>query len=168
MVLYEYEAGRQQFVGKNFSRLMIHTDLPLESPETFAFVEQLLADTKVSAGGEFFVLGESAMAREMSRDFPGELDLITILTTIAFFIVAAIAFKSLSVSLLLVLVIQSSVFITLVLGLLFADINAAVSEILLLVARGCAIGVILTVFILPSLTAVFDRFVCGKHHGADN
>ena len=230
-----YEAGRRQFLGENFSRLMIHTDLPMESPETFSFVASLRAELARVVGGETYLLGESAMAYEMSRSFPGELDLITILTTIAFFVVAAIAFKSLSVSVLLVLVIQSSVFITmastyfqeggimflaliiaqcllksriidygilytanyiearrsldvkeataqalnhsihtimtsgliiiaitLVLGILFAGTNDAVSEILLLVARGCAIGVGLTVFILPSLTAVFDRFVCKR------
>jgi len=226
------EEARQQFVGEHHSRMMIHTYLPIESPETFQFIEAIQMDLDDAEIGIFFILGESAMAREMSIDFPSELDFITILTTIAFFIVAAIAFKSLSISVILVLVIQSSVFITmastafqeggimflaliiaqvllksriidygilytanyvearreagvkeatvkalnnsihtimtsgliiivitLVLGILFADANAAVSEILLLVARGCSIGVVLTVLILPSLTALFDRFV---------
>ena len=51
------------------------------------------------------------------------------------------------------------VLITFVVGLLFMGVNIAISEILLLIAQGCFIGVVSSIFVLPSLVAVFDRFV---------
>jgi len=234
-ILELYEYGRRQFVGERFSRLIIHTELPIESPETNAFFDMITQNMGVLSG-EYFILGDSAMAYEMSLDFPSELTLITILTALAFFLVAALAFRSLSVSAILVCVIQASVFITmasthfqegglmfialiiaqcliksrvidygilytanyiearrtlgvkeamanalnnsihtvmtsglimivitLVVGIIFTEVNYAVSEILLLIARGCFVGVVSTVFILPSLTAVFDRFVTKRN-----
>jgi predicted RND superfamily exporter protein len=230
--LYELEAGRSMLVGDSFSRMIVNTSLPFESSETFDFIKRITEDLESALNGEFFVLGESAVAHEMSIGFSDELNLITILTIVAFFVVTAFAFRSLSISAILVCVIQSSVFITmasvyfmggsimylaliitqcllksrvidygvlytanyiearkvddvktatdkalnnsihtimisglimvtvtLVIGFLTADTNAPVSEILLLVSRGCVIGVVLSVFVLPSLTAVFDRFV---------
>jgi predicted RND superfamily exporter protein len=228
-MLGEMEAGRSMLVGENFSRLIINTNLPLENSLTFEFVEQLTRDMQNNLSGEFYIIGESAIAHEMNMGFRSELNLITILTVIAFFIVAALSFRSLPISAILVCVIQSSVFITMatahlfgdgimflaliiaqcllksriidygvlytanyvearktddvksatknalnnsihtiitsgliivvitfVLGLIFIDLNIAISEILLLVSQGCAIGVILTIFVLPSLMAVFD------------
>jgi hypothetical protein len=52
--------------------------------------------------------------------------------------------------------------ITLVLGIVFTQINYPVSEILLLVARGCFIAMALVIFILPSIVSAFDRFVTDK------
>ena len=54
--------------------------------------------------------------------------------------------------------------ITLVLGIVFSQINYPVSEILLLVARGCFIAMALVIFILPSIVAAFDRFMVKRHH----
>jgi len=52
------------------------------------------------------------MAFEMSESFPSEQNKITILTVVAIFVVVALAFRSLSVPLILVLVIQCAVFVT--------------------------------------------------------
>jgi predicted RND superfamily exporter protein len=170
----------------------------------------------------------------MSQSFPSEFSFISILTAIAFFVVSVFVFKSISVSALLVAVIQSAVFITmavlvlqtdaagvgflsliiaqvllksrvidygilyasnyiearkdneakqatiqalensietivtsgliitlimLVSGLIFLPINGSIAEIFLVIAQGCFIGILLSVFVLPSLIAVFDRFV---------
>ncbi|MCL2222712.1 MAG: MMPL family transporter [Oscillospiraceae bacterium] len=229
------EYVREIFVGENFSRITLQTSLPGESESAFAFIGDITRDMEYVLAGEFFIVGDLAISYEMHNIFPQELMLITILTALAVFVTAAIAFRSLTVPLILVSVIQCSIFITmatlyfqgssimylallivqcllkgatidyailftahyrearkttavkesisvafsgsihtiltsglisgtitLVLGIVFIQINYPVSEILLLVARGCFIAMALVIFILPSIVSAFDRFVTDK------
>jgi len=231
-VSLEMAQAGEMFVSDNYSRTMIHTTFDFESTETFMFIDQITQELEETLTGQFYILGTSAMPREMNQTFPSESSLITLLTTIAFFVVVAISFKSMAVSAILAIVIQAAVFITMgvtyfqdggimflpliiaqvllksrvidygilytanyiearrnhgvkeaiitaldnsidtiltsgliivvitfVVGLLFRGVNVAISEILLLIAQGCFIGVMLSIFVLPSLVAVFDRFV---------
>ena len=57
------------------------------------------------------MVGDSAMAYEMSQTFGDEMNFITILTMLAIFAVVVCTFKSFFVSMLLVLVIQCAVYI---------------------------------------------------------
>ena len=61
---------------------------------------------------EAYIVGNSPMAYEMSNSFNDELNYITILTMIAIFVVVAITFKSISIPAILVLIIQTAVYIT--------------------------------------------------------
>lgn len=103
--------ARELLVGKNYSRVVINTKLKPESEETFDFIQTI----KDELGGrldEFYIIGDSPMAYEMSQTFQGELDFITILTMVSIFVVVAITFKSLIIPLILVLIIQCAVFMT--------------------------------------------------------
>ena len=62
--------------------------------------------------GAHYLVGNSAMAYEMSLSFPKEMDFITILTAVAIFLIVAIAFRSISIPTILVALIQCAVFIT--------------------------------------------------------
>jgi len=59
-----------------------------------------------------FVIGNSPMALEMSKTFNDEMNFITVLTMISIFVVVAITFKSILIPIILVLIIQSAVWIT--------------------------------------------------------
>ena len=225
---------RGMLVADNYSRLLIHTRLDVESEETFRFIEQLGVELEQVLASGFYIVSESMLSYEMNQSFPSEFSFISILTAIAFFIVAIFVFRSISVSALLVAVIQSAVFIAmavlvlqtddagvgflsliiaqvllksrvidygilyasnyiearkdheikqatitalensietivtsgliitlimLVSGLIFLPINQSIAEIFLVVAQGCFIGILLSIFVLPSLIIVFDRFV---------
>ncbi len=100
--------AKEMLVGEKHSRALIETELPAEGEATFAFLQNVKDDL-----GEHknFLAGDSAMAYEMSKSFGGEMDFITLLTMIAIFIVVALTFKSILIPLVLVLVIQSAVYI---------------------------------------------------------
>jgi predicted RND superfamily exporter protein len=98
-------------VGKNHSRAILNTSLREEGDETFAFIEQLKTDIN-SENAHVFVIGNSPMALEMSKTFNDEMNFITILTMISIFVVVAITFKSILIPVILVLIIQSAVWIT--------------------------------------------------------
>lgn len=229
--------GLKQLVGESHSRLIINTSYPEESEDTFAFIAALQAELESTLDGSFYIVGNSAMAHEMNGSFPTEMNYITWLTALAIFIVVAIAFRSLSVPLILVCVIQCAIFITMgsiymqgnniyylpllivqcllmgatvdygilytsyyrefrqkltkkeaviaslnhsihtiltsasiliavtgVLGFILRASNPAISEILLIIARGGLASTVLVVFILPGILAAFDRWVCKKTH----
>jgi len=240
MAQREMASANDMFVSENFSRMMINTTFDVESEITFAFMDEIIDVLDALLEGEFYILGLSAMPHEMQQTFPREHSFITYLTTIAFFVVVALTFKSIIVSIILATAIQGAVFVTMgvtyfqdggimflpliiaqvllksrvidygilytanyiesrktlsvkeaiidalnhsidtiltsgliivlitfVVGLIFRGVNVAIAEILLLIAQGCFIGVMLSIFVLPSLVAVFDKFVTkakGKSH----
>ena len=107
----DIDEGFKQLIGDKFGRIIIDTDLPEESDETYSFIDSLNEDLKPLTG-DYYVIGNSAVAHEMSKDFPDEMNWITILTIIAVFIVIAFAFRSLSIPFILVCIIQCAIFIT--------------------------------------------------------
>ncbi len=103
--------ARELLIGDNYSRIVLNTKLAPESPETFEFIKNV----KETFGKELedvYVIGDSPMSYEMSQSFDNELNVITIITMIAIFIVVAITFKSITIPVILVLTIQTAVYLT--------------------------------------------------------
>jgi predicted RND superfamily exporter protein len=103
--------AKKLLVGKNHSRAILNTNLEAEGEETFAFIEKLKKDIN-DENAHVFVIGNSPMALEMSKTFNDEMNFITILTMLSIFAVVAVTFKSLFIPTILVLIIQSAVWIT--------------------------------------------------------
>ena len=104
-------SAKDMLVGPKHYRALIETNLPAEGETTFAFIKGLKDELGPKNNVDYYVLGDSAMAYEMSQSFGGEMDMITVITMLAIFAVVVCTFKSIFVSLLLVLVIQCAVYI---------------------------------------------------------
>ena len=102
--------AKELLVSDKYSRAVLNTTYAPEGEETFKFIDTLKEDLKDSK--ETYVVGDSAMAHEMSNTFQDELNLITILTIVFIFVVVAITFKSVLIPITLVLIIQCAVFLT--------------------------------------------------------
>lgn len=103
--------AKDLLIGNGYSRVVINTKLAPETDETFNFIQKIKDDL----GGnleEFYIIGDSPMAYEMSKTFQSELDFITILTMVLIFIVVAVTFKSAIIPVILVLIIQCAVYMT--------------------------------------------------------
>lgn len=101
--------AKDLLIGNGYSRVVINTKLEPETDETFDFIQKI----KDELGGsleEFYIIGDSPMAYEMSQTFQDELNFITVLTMIAIFVVVAITFKSAIIPLILVFTIQCAVY----------------------------------------------------------
>lgn len=103
--------AKELLIGNGYSRIVINTNFVMESEDTFKFIQDL-KDTISSDVDQFYIIGDSPMAYEMSKTFQAELDFITVLTMIAIFIVVAITFRSIIVPIILVLLIQCAVYMT--------------------------------------------------------
>lgn len=106
--------GKAQMVGENYSIAAINTSFIDGSEESLDFMESLEDNCDEILTGKYYLIGNTPMAYEMSQTFGNELNKITIITAIAIFIVVMITFRSLTIPLILVLLIQSSVYITMV------------------------------------------------------
>lgn len=103
--------AKKMLVGPKHSRAVLNTTLAPEGDDTFNFIKTLKDDIK-SENADVFVIGNSPMAYEMSQTFSDENNFITLLTMISIFVVAAFTFKSLLIPAILVLIIQTAVWIT--------------------------------------------------------
>ncbi len=108
----QLEDGVSQMRGEKYSLMMIDTTLALENEETTAFLDKLFTDCDSALEHDYYVIGNSAMSYEMQQSFDKELLLITLLTAVAIFVVVALTFKSIAIPLVLVLLIQTGVYIT--------------------------------------------------------
>ena len=128
--------SKKLLVGNNYSRLVINTKLDEEGNKTFTFINNIKDDLNTSID-DFYFIGNSPMALDMSKSFGRELDFITILTMIAIFIAVAVTFKDLLIPLILVLIIQCAVYLTMgVLSLL----GGTVYFIALLIVQSILMG----------------------------
>ena len=106
------EDGKLQLVGNKYSRLVISTTYLEESAETSAFIKDIKDYTNSNMDGSSYLIGGSPMNYEMQQIFDKELTFITLLTAFAIFLIVALTFRSLSIPLILVLLVQCGVYIT--------------------------------------------------------
>ena len=108
------EEGEKQLKSDKHSIMAVSTSLPGESEETTAFMERLEAVCDDSLQGNYYLIGNTPMALEMVSTFSGEMNFLTILTAAAIFLVVFFTFHSPVVPAILVLLIQSAVYATMV------------------------------------------------------
>lgn len=106
--------GIKRLKGPEHSLMALQTTLPDESEETETFIRTLEKRCKERLTGEYYLIGNSVMAYEMSGSFTGELNRITILTALAIFLVVVFTFRSVLIPVILVLLIQTAVYATVV------------------------------------------------------
>ena len=103
--------AKDLLVGPHHYRALIESNLPAEGDQTFALISDLKSELGPRNKIDYYMVGDSAMAYEMSQTFSDEMNFITILTMLSIFAVVVCTFKSFFVSMLLVLVIQCAVYI---------------------------------------------------------
>ena len=110
----QLQDGLGQLRKEKHSLLVVLSSLPAESKETYAFVDTLtqLADQRLAH--EHFYVGESVMYAEMRAGFDHEMNVVTLLTILAIFLIVAITFKSVIVPTILVVAVMTAVYVNVV------------------------------------------------------
>lgn len=93
-----------------WSMAAVVTGYPIESDETFKFVERVISDCNEELGSDnFYFVGESVMYKEMKDGFRRELTFLTLLTIFSIFLIVALTFKSVLIPAILVLTVMTGV-----------------------------------------------------------
>ncbi len=100
-----------QLKGENYSRLVLQLNLPEESEETFAFLDTLHDVVARYYPEGSLLVGNSTSDFDLSSSFGNDNLLISVLTIVFVILVLVFTFKSAGLPVLLILVIQGSVWI---------------------------------------------------------
>ena len=100
-----------QLKGEHYSRLVLQLNLPEESGETFAFLETLHGVVGRYYDENAFLVGNSTSDFDLSTSFGNDNLLIGILTIVFVVLVLVFTFQSSGLPILLIVVIQGSVWI---------------------------------------------------------
>lgn len=98
--------------AENYSRILLTVTLPPESEESARFVEFLSKNVKEIFGDEAYVAGEIATTNDLTKAFDDDNKLISIFTVVSIFVIIMIVFKSLSLPVILVAIIQGAIWIS--------------------------------------------------------
>ena len=108
----QLDDGINQLLGENYSLMMVETSLPTESEETSKFMASITDVFENNLDNKVYLIGNTPMSYEMEQSFDKELLTITLLTTVAIFIVVLFTFRSLLIPAALVLLVQCGVYVT--------------------------------------------------------
>ena len=106
------DENRSEMVGKEYNRMVISLDHESEGEATFDAVGEILSKADETIGEDYYLVGDTVMGYEMNDGFKSEMNFVTLLTTIAIFVVVIFTFRSIFSSAILVAVIQAAVYIT--------------------------------------------------------
>ena len=112
------ESGTALFMSENYARMLLSVDLPAESEESTAFVEYLTAAVKEIFGEEAHVAGEMMSTYDLQKAFAKDNTFITVFTIVSIFLIILIIFRSVSLPVVLVTIIQGAIWIAMATSLL--------------------------------------------------
>lgn len=111
--LYEQLSdAREQLLGEHYTRLLISLTLPEEGEETFAFLQTIHQEAERFYDPEqVYLVGNSTSDYDLSVSFARDNILISVLSVVFVILVLLGTFQSVSLPVLLLLVIQGSIWI---------------------------------------------------------
>jgi predicted RND superfamily exporter protein len=106
----DMEYARVQLEGENYSRFVAELALPEESEETFAFLDTLHSEIS-DYYDDAILVGNSTSDYDQSKYFSSDNKLISVLSVVMVMIVLLFTFQSAGIPVLLILVIQGSIWV---------------------------------------------------------
>ena len=150
----DLDEAAELLMGEHYGRMIISADIPEDSLETRAFMDELTANTSAAFTEDTYLIGSTPMAYEMSKTFHSELNRITIITALFILFIVLLTFRRLLTPVILVLIIQCAVFLTMsVLNILQVDMN----YLALLIVQSIMMGATIDYAIIYSTYYVESR-----------
>ena len=100
-----------QLQSDKYSRLVVYLNLPEESEETLAFLDTMHAMIAKYYSSDTYIVGNSTNVKDLSSSFGEDNMLISVLSALFVVIILLFTFKSAGLTVLLIVVIQGSIWI---------------------------------------------------------
>jgi len=107
----QLENAQKQLQNEKYTRMVVYLNLPEESDETFAFLDELHHVIGKYYDGDYYVVGNSTSSRDLAASFIEDNLLISILSALFVIVVLLFTFQSVGLPILLIIVIQGSIWI---------------------------------------------------------
>ena len=109
---HQMNIAREQLQGEEYSRMLIYLNLPEEGEETFAFLDEMRGMArKYYEEGTVLVVGESTSQYDLCKTFSRDNTVVNVVSILAVLAVLLFTFKSAGMPVLLIIVIQGSIWI---------------------------------------------------------
>ncbi len=104
--------GKKQLKGENYSRILVYLTLPEEDEETYAFLQEMhtIAE-KYYPDGKVLLCGNSVSQYDLKNTFSRDNTVVNIMSILVVLVVLLFTFKSAGMPVLLIIVIQGSIWI---------------------------------------------------------
>lgn len=104
--------AQEQLLGENYTRMLVSLNLPEEGEETFAFLRTIHQEAeRYYDADHVYLVGDSTSDYNLSVSFARDNVMISVLSVVFVIIVLLFTFQSVGLPLLLILVIQGSIWI---------------------------------------------------------
>jgi len=100
-----------QLNSKGYDRIILYVNSPEEGSEAFTVVEQIRVIAGESYGNDYYLLGENVINYDLMQTITGDNLSVLLLGILAIGLVLLITFRSLSIPLILILVIEGSIWL---------------------------------------------------------
>ena len=107
----QLDLGKSQLQGRSFSRILLYTSLPVQGEETYEFLDRvhLIAGQYYPEG--VCMTGNSVSARDFHQSFEKDMLIVSLFSIALVMLILLFTFKSFGMPLLLILVIQGSIWL---------------------------------------------------------
>ena len=100
-------------VGENYSRMVVYLDMPEDDEETFAFIDEMKSiASRYYDGAEVYAVGNATTAKDFKESFVIDNVVVTAVSIITVLLVLLLSFKSLTMPVILIAVIQGAIWIS--------------------------------------------------------
>ncbi len=110
-MLEQLDSARAQMQSQHYSRMVVYLNLPEESEETFEFLSYMRQVIGKYYPGDYYIIGNSVSSRDLASSFVDDNLLISVLSAVFVIIVLLFTFQSAGLPVLLIAVIQGSIWI---------------------------------------------------------
>ena len=103
--------AKAQLQGQHYSRMLVYSDLPTQSDESYELITQIHGVADSYYGDDVYVTGNATAARDLKDSFSTDNILVSVLSAVFVVLVIMFVFRSAGLSVLLIAVIQGSIWL---------------------------------------------------------
>ena len=107
----QLEMAKAQLQSDSYSRMVVYLNLPEEGDETYAFLSEMRSIIGKYYEDDYYLVGNSTSSRDLSASFVTDNLMISILSAFFVIVVLLFTFQSAGLPVLLIIVIQGSIWI---------------------------------------------------------
>lgn len=154
---------RNNFTSDNYTRMIINLNLPVESDITMNALEKIKELTGQLYGDEFYMLGQSSSVSDIKQAVESDFATVNLISAFAVGLIILFTFRSLILPVLLVLVIEASIWINMSVPYFMDE---TLSFIGYLVVSAIQLGATVDYAILLTGRYAENRKTCGRKESA--
>jgi predicted RND superfamily exporter protein len=102
-----------QLISNGYSRMIINANMQEEGSETFSVINKIRDISQAYYGNDYYLAGSSVSTLDIKEVVTSDMIVVNSMAIIGIFIILLITFKSITIPIILVLVIESSIWINL-------------------------------------------------------